>query len=68
MPKVRDVIQRLEREGWEHVRTQGSHRVYKHPDRVMIVTVPGHPRDDLAPGTWNSIQKQAGWKEEDPTA
>lgn len=27
-----------------------------------VVTVPGHPNDDLAPGTVNSILKQAGLK------
>ena len=65
MPKVRDVIRRLEDEGWILKRIKGDHRQYKHPDRQGgVVTIAGHPNDDLAPGTWNSIQKQAGWREE----
>ena len=57
--KVRDAIRLLEADGWRHVATRGSHRQYKHPTKIGRVTVPGKPSDDLAPGTWNSIQKQA---------
>jgi hypothetical protein len=35
----------------------------KHPEKVGRVTVAGKPRDDVAPGTLNSILKQAGLKE-----
>jgi predicted RNA binding protein YcfA (HicA-like mRNA interferase family) len=52
----------LEQDGWYLDRTQGSHRQYKHPDKAGVVTVPGKPSDDLAPGTWNSVLKQAGLK------
>jgi len=34
----------------------------KHYQRNGLVTVAGHPGDDLAPGTLNSILKQAGLK------
>ena len=60
MPKVRDAIAMIQRDGWSLVRVRGSHRQYKHPFKVGRVTVPGHPNDDLAAGTWNSILKQAG--------
>ncbi|MHC1713614.1 MAG: type II toxin-antitoxin system HicA family toxin [Solidesulfovibrio sp.] len=43
-------------------RTRGSHRQYRHADKPGLVTVAGHPNDDLAPGTLNSILKQAGLK------
>lgn len=33
---------------------------FKHSTKPGRVTVPGKPRDDLAPGTLNSILKQAG--------
>jgi predicted RNA binding protein YcfA (HicA-like mRNA interferase family) len=56
----REVIRRLEREGWRLIRSRGSHRQYKHPDRPGLVTVP-HPRRDLPKGTLRSIFKQAGW-------
>jgi predicted RNA binding protein YcfA (HicA-like mRNA interferase family) len=61
--KVRDVIRLIEQDGWSHVATRGSHRQYKHPRKPGRVTVAGRPSDDLAPGTLNSILKQAGLKE-----
>lgn len=60
--KVREAIKRVENEGWRLVRTKGSHRQYKHPAMPGLVTIPGKINDDLAPGTVNSILKQAGLK------
>jgi predicted RNA binding protein YcfA (HicA-like mRNA interferase family) len=60
--KVRDIIKLIERDGWYLARTRGSHRQYKHPNKLGLVTVPGKPSDDLALGTLNSILKQAGLK------
>jgi predicted RNA binding protein YcfA (HicA-like mRNA interferase family) len=60
--KVRDVIRMLEDDGWVRSRTRGSHRQYKHPKKPGLVTIAGTPSDDLAPGTLNSILKQAGLK------
>jgi predicted RNA binding protein YcfA (HicA-like mRNA interferase family) len=60
--KVREILKLIEADGWQHVRTKGSHRQFKHPSKTGLVTVPGHPGDDLAPGTQNSILKQAGLK------
>jgi predicted RNA binding protein YcfA (HicA-like mRNA interferase family) len=57
--KVRDVIKLIEADGWFLVTTKGSHRQYKHPDKSGRVTIAGHPSHDLAPGTLNSIFKQA---------
>jgi predicted RNA binding protein YcfA (HicA-like mRNA interferase family) len=53
----------IEAEGWYLVETRGSHRQYKHPTIPGRVTIAGHPNDDLAPGTLNSILKQAKLKE-----
>ncbi len=60
--KIRDAIRLLEADGWGLVATRGSHRQYKHPQKSGRVTVAGKPSYDLAPGTWNSILKQAGLK------
>ena len=60
--KIRDVIKLIEQHGWKLDRIRGSHRQYRHPQKPGTVTVPGHPRDDVAPGTLNSIKKQAGLK------
>lgn len=60
--KVREVLRILRDEGWEPVRQKGSHRQFKHPDRSGLVTVSGKPNEELAPGTLNSVLKQAGLK------
>jgi predicted RNA binding protein YcfA (HicA-like mRNA interferase family) len=60
--KVRDVIKRKEIDGWTHVRTRGSHRQFNHATKRGVVTVPGKPNDELAPGTLNNILKLAGLK------
>jgi predicted RNA binding protein YcfA (HicA-like mRNA interferase family) len=57
--KVHDAIKLIEADGWYLVATKGSHRQYKHPTKPGRVTIAGHPSDDLAPGTLNSILKQA---------
>ena len=62
MPKVRDAIKLIEGDGWREVSTKGSHRQFKHAMKAGRVTIAGHPSDDLAPGTYNSILKQAGLK------
>ena len=60
--KIGGVIKKLEDDDWYIVKTRGSHRQYKHLMEKGRVTVAGKPSDDLAPGTLNSIYKQAGWK------
>jgi predicted RNA binding protein YcfA (HicA-like mRNA interferase family) len=61
--KIRDAIRLIEDDGWALVATRGSHRQFKHPQKPGRVTIAGKPSDDLAPGTFNSILKQAGLKE-----
>jgi predicted RNA binding protein YcfA (HicA-like mRNA interferase family) len=39
-----------------------SHRQFKHPLKLGRVTVAGRSSDDVAPGTLNSILKQANLK------
>lgn len=62
MPKVREAIRAIERDGWQLVATKGSHRQYRHSAKPGKVTIAGRLSKDLAPGTWNSILKQAGIK------
>jgi predicted RNA binding protein YcfA (HicA-like mRNA interferase family) len=62
--KVRDAIRLVEQDGWSLVATRGSHRQYKHPRKPGRVTIAGNPSDDLASGTWHSILKQSGPKEQ----
>ena len=60
--KVRDVVRLIEQGGWFLVATRGSHWQYKHPTKPGRVTIPGKPSDDMAPGTLNSVLKQAQLK------
>lgn len=60
--KIRDVIKLIRANGWQQVGQRGSHRQFKHRSRPGRVTIAGAPSDDLAPGTLNSILKQAGLK------
>ena len=61
--KIRDIIKIIKSDGWYLVTTRGSHRQYKHPYKKGRVTIAGKPSDDLAPGTLNSVLKQAQLKD-----
>jgi predicted RNA binding protein YcfA (HicA-like mRNA interferase family) len=61
--KVSEILAKLKTDGWYLVATRGSHRQFKHPVKSGRVTVPGKSSDDLAPGTLNSILKQAQLKD-----
>ena len=60
--KVSEILELLKCDGWYVARMRGSHRQFKHPGKAGLVTVAGKHGDDLAPGTLNSILKQAGLK------
>ncbi|WP_017294358.1 type II toxin-antitoxin system HicA family toxin [Geminocystis herdmanii] len=57
--KVKEIIKIIEKDGWYLIRTKGSHRQYKHDLKRGLVTISGKLSDYLAPGTANSILKQA---------
>lgn len=61
--KVREVLKKLNDDGWYLDRTRGDHRQFNHPTKPGTVTVAGHPSDDLHPKTLKSIYLQAGWGE-----
>jgi predicted RNA binding protein YcfA (HicA-like mRNA interferase family) len=63
--KVRDVIKRLEKDGWYLVKITGSHRQFKHPAKSGRVTVAGKPNIDVPIGTLKSIWRQAQLEEKD---
>lgn len=62
--KVREILRRLEQDGWYEARMRGSHRVLKHPTKPGIVVVPGSLSDEVAIGTLRSIWKQAQLEDE----
>ena len=61
-PKYREILRRLEDDGWRIDRQKGSHRQLKHPEKPGTVTVPGKLSDEAPEGTYRSILKQAGLK------
>jgi predicted RNA binding protein YcfA (HicA-like mRNA interferase family) len=62
--KVREVIKKLEKSGWVHVRTSGDHRVFRQADgRTTVVS--GGLGDDVRPGTYRAILRQTGIKSEE---
>ena len=60
--KVKDAVTLIESNGWRLIAMRGSHRQFKHPAKPGRVTIAGKLSDDLAPGTFASILKQAGLK------
>ncbi len=61
--KIRDIIRRIEGDGWRLHSTVGSHRQYKHPVKKGRVTIAGHPSKDIDPKTLRSVLIQAGLNE-----
>lgn len=58
--KSREVIARLERDGWVRVRAKGDHFIFRKEGVDHLVTVT-HPRKDFPAGTLRAIFRQAGW-------
>lgn len=59
--KVRDIIRRLESEGWYYVGSRGDHHYYKHPTKPGKITVAGSSNDDVVHKSYASIARMAGW-------
>ncbi|MGE0117675.1 MAG: type II toxin-antitoxin system HicA family toxin [Dongiaceae bacterium] len=57
----REVIRKLQADGWYEVRQTGSHKQFKHPAKRGLVTV-NHPVKDMRIGTLKSIEAQSGVK------
>lgn len=55
--RSREIIKRLEAEGWTLLRVKGSHHIYGRNGQVVVVP---HPRSDYPPGTLRAIFRQAG--------
>jgi predicted RNA binding protein YcfA (HicA-like mRNA interferase family) len=53
--KVRDLVRLMESNGWRLKTTRGSHRQFRHPQKGMVVTVPGQPGKDVPVGTLKAI-------------
>jgi predicted RNA binding protein YcfA (HicA-like mRNA interferase family) len=61
--KVRDVIRRLQQDGWYRVKSSSGHRQFRHKTKRGKVTVPGQLGTDVPDGTLKNIWRQAGLPE-----
>jgi predicted RNA binding protein YcfA (HicA-like mRNA interferase family) len=59
---ARELIRKLEQDGWRLLRVRGSHHVYAHPAKPGLIVVAFHG-GDIPKGTLRSILKQAGLEE-----
>ncbi|QLQ19009.1 MAG: type II toxin-antitoxin system HicA family toxin [Exiguobacterium profundum] len=59
----KEIVRRLEAEGWVLVSIRGSHHKYRKDGQMLIVP---HPKKDLPLGTARSIARVAGWLKEMP--
>ena len=55
----------LEQRGWTLARINGSHHIYRRPDRPIILPVPVHGNNDLLTGTQRALMRQAGLTDAD---
>ncbi|WP_417643443.1 type II toxin-antitoxin system HicA family toxin [Enterobacter kobei] len=56
-----EVMKKLKKAGWEHVRTKGSHHIFEKEGEPEPIVVP-HPTKNMAAGTLHKILKQLGEK------
>jgi len=54
----KQIIKRLQKDGFELASIKGSHHKYRKDGRTIIVP---HPKKDLPIGTARSIARMAGW-------
>lgn len=52
----------VEQDGWQLIRTTGSHLIYRHPGKTgsVVISAGGKLNRDIPPGTLKSVRKQAG--------
>lgn len=57
----REIIKKIEADGWYKADQTGSHIHFRHPVKPGKATVP-HPKHEMTTGTIRSIEKQTGVK------
>nr|DAW55804.1 MAG TPA: hypothetical protein [Caudoviricetes sp.] len=57
----KEIVKLLEKNGFEYVGSNGSHRKYRNPKTGKTTIVPFHAKD-LKPGTEKNILRMAGLK------
>ena len=62
---VKQIIDLLERNGWQYIGTKGDHHKFFKPGARRPIIVAGKAKDVLAEGTLSSILRESGLKETD---
>ena len=62
LPSSTQIIKTLERKGFVFKSQKGSHVKYRKENHTVIIP---HPRKEIPMGTYKSIIRQSGLKEED---
>lgn len=57
----KELISKLEKDGWTLRGSKGSHHIFIHPIKTGHISVP-HPKKDLGIGLVQKLLKQAGLK------
>ena len=53
--KPKTFIKLIEKHGWYFARQRGgSHKIFKHPDKPIHLSVPVHGNRDIPEGTWKT--------------
>ena len=58
--KSSELIRKFERGGWVEVRQSGSHKIFKHPNSELTISVPAHGSKEVPTGLAKKLLKQAG--------
>ena len=61
----RALVSKLNRAGFVHITTKGSHYIFRHTITGLTTTVPMHGNKDIGRGLLGKILKEAGISTED---
>jgi len=56
----KELAKLLEKNGWQLLRTQGSHHIYGKPNNIVRLSVPIHGNQPLKRGLLHHLLKMAG--------
>lgn len=60
--KTKDLIKKIEEDGWVFKRVKGDHRMYYKAGARRPLVIPGKMSDEIPIGTLQSILREAGLK------
>lgn len=58
--KSSELVRKFKKAGWIEIRQTGSHKIFKHPQNSLTISVPSHGSKEVPTGTALKLLKQAG--------